>query len=181
LLRRGGVSLPIDAERDFEDFYRAEYRAVVALGFVVCGSLESAEDLAQDAFLAAQRAWSRLETYDEPAAWVRRVVINRAVSLRRRWAAEAGALVRLGSQRAPKPDEHLPLGDAELWAAVCSLPRRQAQVIALVYLDDRSLAEAALVLGCGEGTVKTHLQRGRAALAKRLGVEDEEEDREPAR
>jgi RNA polymerase sigma-70 factor (ECF subfamily) len=71
----------------------------------------------------------------------------------------------------------LPADDAHVWEAVRALPRRQAQVVALVYLEDLSVAETAAVLGCGEGTVKTHLRRARSSLAQRLGTSEPEEER----
>jgi RNA polymerase sigma-70 factor (ECF subfamily) len=61
---------------------------------------------------------------------------------------------------------------AEVWGAVRRLSRRQAQVLALTYLEGLSTTEVGAVLGCSAATVKTHLQRGRAALARRLGVEE---------
>ena len=64
--------------------------------------------------------------------------------------------------------------DAEFWAAVRSLPRRQAQVIALRYLDDRSVAEIAEILGTATGTVKKHLHDGRRAVAHRLRLEEDD-------
>ena len=54
-----------------------------------------------------------------------------------------------------------------------SLSKRQAQVLALTYLEGLSTREVGDVLGCSAATVKTHLQRGRATLAQRLGVEEE--------
>ena len=59
-----------------------------------------------------------------------------------------------------------------MWDAVRRLPHRQAQAVALTYLEGLSVEEVGLVLGCSEGTVKTHLKRGRATLAKRLGTSD---------
>jgi RNA polymerase sigma-70 factor, ECF subfamily len=56
-----------------------------------------------------------------------------------------------------------------VWRAVRALPRRQAQVIALRYVADASVAEIAETLGLAEGTVKAQLHRGRQALAARLG------------
>jgi RNA polymerase sigma-70 factor (ECF subfamily) len=56
------------------------------------------------------------------------------------------------------------------------LPRRQAQVIALTYLDELDAREIAHVRGCGEATVKTHLHRAKATLAARLGLDHDEED-----
>ena len=57
-----------------------------------------------------------------------------------------------------------------------ALPARQAQAVALHYLEDRSLAEIARILGCAEGTVKAHLHRGRRALADALRCTLDEED-----
>ena len=65
-------------------------------------------------------------------------------------------------------------GDAEFWDAVRSLPRRQAQVVALHYLEDLSVADVAEVLEMAPGTVKKHLHDGRRTLARRLQVEEAE-------
>ena len=59
--------------------------------------------------------------------------------------------------------------DTEFWDHVRRLPRRQAQAIALHYLEDRSVADVADILGCSVATAKVHLHRGRHALAERLG------------
>lgn len=119
-----------------------------------------------------------LAGYDDPAAWVRRVCVNRSVSLIRRRASEARALARLVTRRV-LPDE-LPADSDAFWSAVRRLPRRQAQVVALYYLGDRPVAEIATVLGCAEGTVKAHLHRARRSLAVELGCEapahDDQED-----
>ena len=127
----------VGADRDFETFFGEEYRAVVGLAFVLCGRLDGSEDLAQEAFAAAYRDWSRIGSYDDPGAWVRRVVANRAVSLRRRRSSEANVLTRLFARR-PLTEPEVTFEDPALWKAIRSLPRRQAQVIALVYLEDRS-------------------------------------------
>jgi DNA-directed RNA polymerase specialized sigma24 family protein len=58
----------------FEDLYRREFRAVLALAYALSGNRWVAEDLAQDTFLAAHREWARIGLYDDPGAWVRRVV-----------------------------------------------------------------------------------------------------------
>lgn len=156
----------IRAVPDFESFYRREYRAVVGLAYALSGSRLAAEDIAQDAFVAAHRQWDRVASYEQPEAWVRRVVSNLAVSAFRTRMREAGALARL------KPrDEYLPALPAEdvaFWKAVRDLPKRQAQAIALHYLEDRSIGEIARVLGCSQNTVKVHLHKGRARLARRL-------------
>lgn len=156
----------------FEEFYAREFAAVVGLAYALSGSRNGAEDLAQEAFLAAHRSWSRVATYDDPAGWVRRVVTNLSVSAFRRSLAEAKALARaaVGSVWVLPP---LSEDDAEFWGAVRRLPRRQRQVIALHYMEDMPVAKIARVLGTAEGTVKKHLHDGRVSLARRLGDDQE--------
>ena len=154
----------------FEDFYSAQFAAVVGLAYALSGSRSGAEDLAQEAFLAAHRNWDRIGAYEQPGAWVRRVVANLSVSAFRRRSAEARALARaMSEERTVLPD--LGASDPAFWAAVRSLPRRQAQVIALFYLEDRPIADVAEILDMTPGTVKRHLHDGRHRLAQRLGEE----------
>ena len=163
---------PVRALPNFEHFYRSEYRAVVGLAYALSGSRIAAEDLTQDAFIAAHKAWDRVGRYDKPEAWVRRVVSNLSVSHFRTKLREAKAIARLKSRESYLP--HLPAEDHDFWKAVRNLPKRQAQAIALFYLEDRSVADIAEVLGCAEGTVKVHLHKGRETLSRRLGVDRED-------
>jgi RNA polymerase sigma factor (sigma-70 family) len=156
----------------FDDFYRKEHRHVLGLAFVLTGNQWVAEDTAQDAFTAAFRRWRFIVAYDSPGAWVRRVVCNRAASVVRRRVREAKALMRLAgrTQLYIELDE----GDEAFWQAVRRLPPRQAQAVALYYMEDYSVREIAEVLDCSEGTVKTHLSRARDAVARQLQLEDAE-------
>jgi hypothetical protein len=79
-------------------------------------------------------------------------------------------MLRFGSRRT-LPAE-LPAPAHEFWAAVRSLPPMQAHVIALHYVEDRSVYDIAELLGVAPGTVKTHLFRARRALAAKLGLEE---------
>ena len=153
------------AYETFDAFFRREMPGLVAFARVLSGSA-SADDIAQEAMLAAYRQWDDVSRLDVPGAWVRRVCANRSVSTFRRRAVEARALLRLGSRREATP----PLAEEHeaFWSQVRQLSRRQAQVVALHYMDDLGVAEIAATLGCAEGTVKVHLYRGRAALARRI-------------
>ena len=157
----------------FEAFFRREYRPVLGLAIALNTNRWTAEDVTQDAFTEAQRRWSRVGTLDRPGAWVRRVVANKSVSLWRRGGAEARALRRLPNLGSQTPDPELSAETVEVLDAVRSLPKRQAQVLALTYVEGFSTAEVGRVLGCSKATVKTHLQRGRAGVARRLGVKEE--------
>lgn len=163
-----------DPPSSFDDFYRRERSQVVGLLYGLTGNRWWAEELAQEAFLAAHRRWDRIGAYDDPGAWVRRVAVNHSVSSARRRMAEARALARLGRRRV-EPVELLAPADEEFWAAVRALPTRQAQAVTLHYLEDRSVDDIAAVLGCAPATVKVHLHRGRNTLATKLDCTLEED------
>lgn len=159
----------------FDDFARRERRPLLEFAWSLTGDVGLAEDLAQEALGAAWRSWDRIGGYDKPGAWARRVVANRAAGHTRRAGRERRALGRLAGRRATRVE--LEPADDAVWAAVCTLPERQAQAVALHYLEGLSVAEIAAVLECAAGTVKVHLHRGRLALARELGILDEEAER----
>src|SRR3954452_13861190 len=82
----------------FEEFCRREMPALVAFAGALSGAA-CAEDLAQDAMLAAYRRWDSVSRFGVPSAWVRRVCATRAVSPWRRGTVEARALLRLSARR----------------------------------------------------------------------------------
>jgi RNA polymerase sigma-70 factor (sigma-E family) len=177
----GGVGLPMaegalvpgaDAE-SFDAFYAREYCSLVALAHALTGSRAHAEDIAQEAMLAAYRRWDGVALLDAPAGWVRRVCANISTSFVRRRVVEARAAVRLRSNRTEVTE--FEDDDAEFWAVVRRLPRRQMQCVALRYVCGYTVAEIAVVLGCADGTVKAHLARARSTLARRLGEPIDEE------
>jgi RNA polymerase sigma-70 factor (ECF subfamily) len=156
----------------FEEFMRREYARALAFARAVTHSWNEADDLCQEAFLAAYRKWGEVSRYERPDGFVRRVIANQSVSGHRRRAAEAAALERIEQGRPIDTDG----SDPAFWAAVGRLPARQRHVIALHYLEDRSVADIATVLDIAEGTVKAHLHAGRQALARMLGAELEHEE-----
>ena len=141
-----------------DGLYQAEYHRLVRLGWALTGSLAAAEDLVQDVFVQAQRHWDHVAALEQPGAWLRRVLVNRARSRWRRLLLEA---------RHRKVDDALvemtePAG--EVWVALRRLSVRQRQAIVLVFVEDQSLVDTARILGCSDETVRTHLQRGLARL-----------------
>jgi len=156
----------------FSAFYETEYRAMVRLAAALVGRRDVAEELVQDAFVSLHGRWEQVSKYESPEGWLRRVVINRATSAIRRRAVEVRLLGRLSRLRERHDD--VPEVEGEIWQAVAALPKRQAQVIALTFVDDLSVSEIAALLECEENTVRTHLRRARQSLASRLGLENEE-------
>ncbi len=153
----------------FDDFYRATFPRLVPLARALCGPA-IADDIAQEAMLAAYRNWRRVSELAAPEAWVRRTCANLAVSAFRRRVSEVKALVRLGREvdhPALSPD------DEAFWAAVRALPKRQAQTAALRYLYELSVAEIAETLDISQGSVKQHLSRARTVLVRQLRLDSE--------
>lgn len=165
----GDEQLPtVQVPGQFEAFYREEFPSVVALSYALGGSRHVAEDLAQEAFLRAHRDWERVGRMNAPGAWVRRVAANLARSRFRRLRAEARARVRLTS---PEVSLEPPSAEHEaFWDEVRRLPTRQAQAVALRYIDDMPIGEIAEVLGVAGGTVKALLHQGRERLRRQLAA-----------
>jgi RNA polymerase sigma factor (sigma-70 family) len=155
----------------FDRFYAREFPKMVSIAYALSGGRMAAEDLAQEAMIAAYRRWPEVGALERPGGWTRRVVLNLAASAYHRRRAEARALLRLAPLRGESPAA-LSQEAAEFWHAVRCLPKHQAQAVTLHYLEEASVAEIAEVMGCAESTVKVHLHRGRQALAKRLRVEE---------
>lgn len=158
-----------EADTTFETFARRQRKPLTAFAWTLTGDFGVAEDLAQDALQAAWQAWDRVGSLEAPGAWVRRAVINRAAGHRRRAGREHRALARLAGR--PTATVELEPTDGRFWSEVRKLPERQAQAVALHYLEDCSVAEIALALGCAAATVRVHLHRGRRALGHALGLE----------
>lgn len=159
------VKDPVGVE-SFDEYYRRDYRQLVGLAYVVTGSHFVAEDVAHDALTEAHRKWDTIAHYEDPGAWVRRVLINKSTSRFRKLRSETRAMVRIGNRPSAIVDPSEPSN--EVWEAVRSLPTRQAQAIALFYWEDRQVAEIADILDVSYETAKTHLKRARATLAERL-------------
>ena len=154
----------------FEAFYLREYPKVVGLLHGLLGSRLVAEELAQETFLIAYRDWDRISRLDNPRAWVRKVAINQRGSFLRAYlrqqTRERDAVARYEEDGIKLADDH-----AEVWQAIRTLPPLQAQVIALHYYEDYSVAQVAAALGRAPGTIKAQLHRGRRKLARLLGAE----------
>ena len=144
---------------DLVTLYRAHYRAMVRLAFLLTGSSGQAEEIVQDAFIR-MRAHHDVA---EPASYLRSVVVN----------ASRDVLRRRALQDRVKP--RLLLGDGttvdavdELADALGRLPHRQRAVLVLRYYQGLSESEIAVALGCRPGTVKSLAHRGLAALREVL-------------
>lgn len=157
-----------DAEA-FEWFFRVQFPSVVrSLSHLL--RQQDAEDVAQEAFARLHQNWAKVSRYEQPEAWVRRVAINRAISLatresRRRGKERSAVWQAADELAAPEPR------DSEMGAALRTLPPRDRALVVLFYYEDRPLAEAADVLDMTPGSAKVALHRARRRLAAILHEE----------
>ena len=152
----------------FDDFYRINYAPVVRLAMSLCGSATDAEELAARAFLAAHRRWRRIVLHDRPDRWVRRVVVNRAVT----YGDPADDDVLPRASTASTRLLHFEPTDPALWEALRDLAPRHAQVLALIYVDDQPTSDVAAILGLDEQRVRALLDTARVRLARLLQEHD---------
>jgi RNA polymerase sigma-70 factor (ECF subfamily) len=150
--------------RSDEDEFRVVYEELFPLAYRVAyrfsGHRDDAEDAAQEALARAFQRWGRLRGQPWIAGWVLTTTVN---ILRRRRARPTA-----GHDGSDPPESDLD-ASMDLWSAIRRLPRRQGQAVILYYLADLPLADVATVMGCREGTAKTHLDRARKHLAASIG------------
>lgn len=116
---------------EVEELFRAEYARLVR-ALAVAFDAETAADAVQEAFLEADRRWGRIGSYTDPAAWVRRVAINRASNARRNQRRRREILD--GIRVVPVDDLTESLVD--LRRAVAELPAAMRLALCLHYLPD---------------------------------------------
>lgn len=156
-----------EGNSQLERFATGEYRAVVAAVARITGDHTGAADAVQDAVVTLLEN-PPLRPVDNLAAWITVVATNRARDRQRRRLAEGRALDRL-SPIHDVFDDYKSM-DPDVVAAIESLPLRQRQICILHYLLDESVESIAARLAVSSGAVKTHLFRGRRALAARLAA-----------
>jgi RNA polymerase sigma-70 factor (sigma-E family) len=167
------MSAQLDGE--FRDFMHARWPAMVRLAYALTGDQGHAEDVAQTAFARAYASWPKVRRAGDPEAYVRRIVINENRNrFRKQRVAE-----RL-TDSLPEPGPGTGTGDATsqydqrsaLFAALQRLGPKQRAVVVLRYWLGLTEAEAAAILNCSVGTVKSQASRALASLRQSAELVD---------
>ena len=153
-----------DLEALFHRYWPRAYRAA----FLIVHDHAAAEDIAQEAFLAAIRRLDRFDRRRRFGPWLGAIVANRAIDWVRARSARREAAGEAVSET-PSPPE-VPVGrySQEVLAALASLSPEHRAVIVLRYLLEYSPTEIAHALDLPRGTVNSRLRRGLDALEGRL-------------
>jgi RNA polymerase sigma-70 factor (sigma-E family) len=159
-------------EPEFEAFVREQSPRLLGFAFLLTGDRSEAEDLLQTALLRVAKRWSAAR--ESPNLFARRVAVNLAHDRRRhrrRRPAETPFEEWMGDS--VSGDETQRRAERELLLrAVRRLPSRQRAVLVLRFWEDMSVEQTAFVLGCGEGSVKSHTHRALAQLRLFMGQDD---------
>ena len=155
---------------DLEELFRAHWPRAYRAAYLVVRDASAAEDIAQEAFLAALRALGRFDRSKPFGPWLHRIVVNRAID----WARARAFRREVGDDQTrplPTPPAKSDAGNVlsqEVVEALGFLSPDQRAVIVLRYLLEYTPGEIARLLGLPRGTVNSRLRRGLDELAARL-------------
>ncbi|OWY62161.1 hypothetical protein B7486_59930, partial [cyanobacterium TDX16] len=133
------------------------------------------EELAQDALLKVVEHWSRVVQMENPRGWAVRCALNAGISSWRRLAVERRANQQVASAPPPAGSaaDQRNADRVAVYEALRSLPPRQRDTLIVRHFLGMSVDEAAEVLRCSPGTVKSNSHKGIAAL-RASGLLDDE-------
>jgi RNA polymerase sigma-70 factor (ECF subfamily) len=136
--------------------------------YLVCQDRAGAEDIAQEAFLAAIRSLERFDRRRPFVPWLHRIVVNRAID----WTRVRAARLETTTATVPEhPVSAQPEPDDDVLHALAELDADHRAVIVMRYLVDLSPGEIARALGIPRGTVNSRLRRGLDKLSRTLDHE----------
>jgi RNA polymerase sigma-70 factor (sigma-E family) len=150
---------------EFEEYVAARGPALERYAFVLTGDRQRSQDLVQIALVKVYRRWRRVGRTEHPDAYVRKVLTTSYLDWRRRRSSSEEPMGDLPEQAAVggDPADHIALRD-EMLRALAVLTPQQRAVLVLRHYEGYDDAAIGAVLGCGEGTVRSHATRGAQRL-----------------
>ncbi len=163
-------SMATDVDRLLVDLFEREGRSLVRLARLFVDDRNAAEDLVQEAFIRLARSAYRISDDTRAAAYLRSIVLNLARDHNRRGLVSLRHRLPLDAERAQEEDQLVLRDDQrQVIDALRDLPHRQRDCLVLRYYQELGVDDIARTLGISRNSVKTHLQRGLAAMESRLG------------
>ena len=161
-----------NGERDAFGWIVERYLArAMALAMRLLRHREDAEDLIQDAFLAALQHIDGFDLTRPFWPWLSRIIVNRGLDVSAsRSARDLAALDEDVSDSRPTPDESAEQAEirAEFSRTLAALPERRRLVVQLFEVDGFSVAEIAKLLDSSPATIRWHLHMARRQLRNAL-------------
>lgn len=155
---------------EFTRFVREHTADLLRTGYLLTGNGNAAEELVQDTLVRLYPKWALVAAADSPLAYVRRSLANGFVNQGRR-ASRREFAVEFLPEIADGYDPPSRFEDRdELWTMLRGLPDRQRAALVLRYFHDLPDEQIGAALGCREGTVRSLISRGLAALREDVRV-----------
>jgi RNA polymerase sigma-70 factor, ECF subfamily len=148
---------------DLEALFRLHWPSAWRAAYLVVHDAAAAEDIAQEAFLAAIRNLHRFDRRRPFRPWLHRIVVNRAID----WARAQTLRAELELHDTPAPPSAHEVG-SDVAAAIRNLPPEHRAVIVLRYLLEYTPGEIASLLDLPRGTVNSRLRRGLDRLREHM-------------
>ncbi|HET9593351.1 MAG TPA: sigma-70 family RNA polymerase sigma factor [Solirubrobacterales bacterium] len=126
---------------------------------------DGAEDCFQETFLAALRAYPKLDDTSNLRGWLLTIAHRKAIDHHRARGRNPVPVAEVAEVAA---EDGLPGRDEQLWAAVGALPPKQRAAVALRYGSDLPHSEIAAALGCSPEAARRNLHEGLKRLRKEL-------------
>jgi len=167
-------SRAVTGDLSFDAWASARVAGLLRFAYLVTGSQHAAEDAVQDALTSACATWSRVSRTRDPDAYVRRMIANAHVSPWRRHGRRVVPVADLAEppgRHAADPADGVSTNDA-VWRVCSTLPRQQRAAVVLRFYEDLDYAEIAALTGVREGSVRSRVSRGIAAMRHELGEDD---------
>lgn len=158
------------SEAALETLFRRHWPGAVRAAYLVCLDRAAAEDIAQEALLAAVRSLDRFDRRRPFDPWLRRIVVNRAIDWTRMRAARREIVAESLPDTAFAAEPPVGAHD-DLVAAMGRLAPTHRAVVVMRYLLDFTPGEIARALGIPRGTVNSRLRRGLDSLGRELDQE----------
>ena len=148
---------------DFEALFAVHWPRAYRTAWLVVHDAAAAEDIAQEAFIAALRALGSFDRRRPFGPWLSRIVVNRAIDhARARRLRAVPSPLDAASAAAPEG------WSDELVRALAELPVEQRAVVVMRYVLEYTPGEIAGALGVPRGTVNSRLRRALDRLGRRL-------------
>jgi RNA polymerase sigma-70 factor, ECF subfamily len=142
-----------------EELFRREWPRAYRAAYLVVHDAAAAEDIAQEAFLAAVRAIDSFDRRRPFGPWMHRIVVNRAIDLTRARALRREVDAAAADSAEAPPDQPAAPFSGDVLAALRELSPEHRAVVALRFLFDYTPGEIARALDMPRGTVNSRLRR----------------------
>lgn len=150
----------------FEKLLSEHYRFIYKTAFRWLGHKSDAEDVTQSVCLRLADAIVRFDGRSKFTSWLYSVTLNAVRDLQRTRQRQGRQVqaVAMVAPEAVEPGQEDQLRVNDIWRMVRQLPEKQRDAVLLVFGEQLSQAEAAVIMGCKEVTVSWHIHNARKAL-----------------